>query len=164
MTEHETPSTQIHGVFAYLRTRDCKAAIDFYKRAFGAVEEFRLTEPSGRIGHAELKFGETTVMVSDEYPEYGIHGPNESVPTGSSIHLHVEDVDTMTKQSVDAGAKLIMEPKDQFYGERSSKVLDPFGHEWLLGSHIEDVTPEEMQRRFNAMFEGKGANGDSTSS
>jgi uncharacterized glyoxalase superfamily protein PhnB len=150
------PDNNIHEVFPYLRTRDASAAIEFYKIAFGAVEEFRLTEPSGRIGHAELKFGGTTVMLSDEYPEYGIHGPRESVPTGSAIHLHVADVDAMTKQAVSAGAKLTMEPKDQFYGERSSKVVDPFGHEWLLGSHIEDVRPEEMQRRFNAMFESDG--------
>ena len=93
-----------------------------------------------------------SVMMSDEYPEYGIHGPSDSVPTGSSIHLHVEDVDAMTKQAVEAGATLVMEPKDQFYGERSSKVQDPFGHEWLLGSHIEDVSREEMQRRLTAMF------------
>lgn len=139
-------------VFAYLRTRNADAAIAFYKKAFGAEEEFRLTEPGGRIGHAELKFGQGTVMVSDEYPEYGIHAPRESVPTGSSIHLHVADVDAMTKRAIAAGAKLLMEPKDQFYGERSSKVLDPFGHEWLLGTQIENVSPEEMQRRFNQIF------------
>ena len=144
--------TTIHEVFPYLRMRDAAAAIKFYKNAFGAEEEFRLSEPSGRIGHAQLKFGSYTVMLSDEYPEYGIQGPEAFGGTGSSIHLHVEDVDVVTKQAVDAGAKLIMEPKDQFYGERSSKVLDPFGHEWLLGSHIEDVTPEEMQRRFNEMM------------
>lgn len=142
----------IHEVFPYLRVRDANAAIRFYEQAFGAKEDFRLSEPSGRIGHAELKFGETTVMVSDEYPEYGIHGPKDSVPTGSSIHLHVEDVDSMTQQAVAAGAKLVMEPKDQFYGERSSKVLDPFGHEWLLGLHIEVVSRVEMQRRFSEMF------------
>ena len=144
---------QITHVFPYLRTRDASAAIDFYQRAFGAVEDFRLTEPGGRIGHAELKFGAMTIMVSDEYPEYGIHAPRESTPTGSAIHLHVQDVDAMTQQAVDAGATLIMEPADQFYGERAAKVQDPFGHEWLLGSQIEEVSPEEMQRRFNAMFE-----------
>ncbi len=152
MTERTAQTNRIEEVYPYLRTRDANAAIEFYEKAFGAVEDFRLTEPSGRIGHAELRFGEATVMVSDEYPEYGIHGPNESVPTGSSVHLHVEDVDGMSQQAVDAGAKLVMEPKDQFYGERSSKVLDPFGHEWLLGSQIEDVSREEMQRRFNEMF------------
>ena len=145
-------TNQIKEVFPYLRTRDANAAIEFYTKAFGAVEEFRLSEPGGRIGHAELKFGEATVMVSDAYPEYGIHGPADGVSTGSAIHLHVDDVDAMTEQAVAAGAKLIMEPKDQFYGERAAKVLDPFGHEWLLGSQIEEVSHEEMQRRFSAMF------------
>ena len=143
----------IHEVYPYLRVRNAAAAIEFYQQAFGAVEMFRLAEPGGRIGHAELKFGTHTIMLSDEYPEYGIQGPEAFEGTGSSVHLHVEDVDAMTNQAVVAGAKLVMEPKDQFYGERSSKVLDPFGHEWLLGSHIEDVSHEEMQRRFNAMFE-----------
>lgn len=153
MTENSNP---IKEIFPYLRTRDASAAIEFYKQAFGAVEDFRLTEPGGRIGHAELKFGNATIMVSDEYPEYGIHGPSESVPTGSAIHLHVQDVDALTSQAVAAGATLIMEPADQFYGERASKVRDPFGHEWLLGSQIEEVTPAEMQRRFSAMFEQPG--------
>lgn len=143
----------IHEAFPYLRVRGAAEAIDFYQRAFGAVEAFRLSEPGGRIGHAELKFGNFTVMLSDEYPEYGIQGPQAFGGTGSSVHLHVEDVDAMTRQAVAAGATLIMEPKDQFYGERSAKVLDPFGHEWLLGSHIEDVSPEEMQRRFTALFD-----------
>lgn len=113
---------RIHEVFSYLRVRDANAAIEFYKKAFGAAEEFRLTEPSGRVGHAQLKFGAATVMVSDEYPERGIHGPKDSVSTGSSIHLHVEDVDAMTQQAVATGAKLVMEPKDQFYWGRTSKT------------------------------------------
>jgi len=162
MIESTNSASRIEQVFPYLRTRDANSAIEFYKAAFGAVEDFRMTEPGGRVGHAELKFGEATVMVSDEYPEYGIHGPNDSVPTGSSIHLHVEDVDAMTQQAVEAGARLVMEPKDQFYGERSSKVLDPFGHEWLLGSHIEDVSREEMQRRFSAMFSGGESENESS--
>lgn len=148
----------IHEVFPYLRVRDASAAIDFYVRAFGAREKFRLAEPGGRIGHAELEFGKFTVMLSDEYPEHGIQGPEAFGGTGSSIHLHVDDVDALTQRAVDAGARLVMKPTDQFYGERSSKVIDPFGHEWLLGSHIEDVSPEEMQRRFTAMF-GEGATG-----
>ena len=145
-------SNIIREVFPYLRMRNCTAAIEFYKAAFGAEETFRLAEPGGRIGHTELKFGSFTIMLSDEYPEYGIQGPETFGGTGSSVHLHVDDVDAMTKQAADAGAKVIMEPKDQFYGERASKVLDPFGHEWLLGSHIEDVSAEEMQRRFDDMF------------
>lgn len=139
-------------VFPYLRVKNCSAAIEFYRQAFGAVESFRLTEPQGRIGHAELVFGPATVMVSDEYPEYGILGPQSSEGTGAAIHLHVDDVDAVTQQAVDAGATLVMPPQDQFYGERSAKIRDPFGHEWLLGSQIEVVAPEEMQRRFTAMF------------
>jgi len=145
---------EIREVFPYLRVRGAAAAIEFYKKAFGAVEQFRLSEPGGRIGHAQLSFGSVTLMLSDEYPEYGIQGPQAFGGTGSSVHLHVDDVDAMTDQAVASGAKLVMEPKDQFYGERSSKVLDPFGHEWLLGSHIEEVAPEEMQKRFTAMFDG----------
>ncbi len=136
----------------YLRVRDANLAIEFYQAAFGAVEEFRLTEPSGRVGHAELKFGPQTIMLSDEYPEYEIHGPRAGSPTGSAIHLHVENVDLTTNQAVAAGARLTMAPADQFHGERSSKVIDPFGHEWYLGSKIEDVSRAEMQRRFAAMF------------
>ncbi len=146
-------ANQIQEAFPYLRVRNANEAIEFYETAFGAVEEFRLSEPSGRVGHAELKFGTYTVMVSDEYPEYGIFGPEPGRPTGSSIHLHVDDVDAMTARSVSAGALLTMEPADQFHGERSSKVIDPFGHEWYLGSKIETVSREEMQRRFAAMFE-----------
>ena len=151
MTERAA-TNRIADVYPYLRTKDAEAAMAFYQQAFGAVEEFRLTEPGGRIGHAELKFGEATIMVSDAYPEFGIHSPADSVPTGFCIHLHVDDVDAMTRQAVAAGATLVMEPQDQFYGERSARVLDPFGHEWLLGSSIEDVSREEMQRRFTAMF------------
>lgn len=142
----------IKELFPYLRVLNAAAAIEFYGKAFGATEVFRLSEPAGRVGHAELKFGAFTVMLSDEYPEYGIQGPEAFGGTGSSIHLHVDDVDAVTQQAVAAGAKLVMEPKDQFYGERAAKVLDPFGHEWLLGSQIEAVSPAEMQRRFSAMF------------
>ncbi len=148
-------SNEILEAFPYLRVRDANAAIEFYKRAFGVVEEFRLCEPSGRIGHAEMKFGSITIMISDEYPELGILGPSSDRPTGVSMHLHVDDVDAMTQRAVLAGARLTMTPTDQFYGERSSKVVDPFGHEWYLGSKIEDVTREEMQRRFTAMFDAK---------
>ncbi|WP_442482677.1 VOC family protein [Aeoliella sp. SH292] len=144
----------IQEVYPYLRVRNAQAAIEFYGRVFGATEQMRLTEPGGRVGHAELLFGKQVVMVSEEYPEYGIHGPEHFGGTGSSIHLHVDNVDELTQAAVEAGAKLLMEPKDQFYGERAAKVLDPFGHEWLLGSHIEDMTPEEMQRRFTEMCGG----------
>ncbi|MCA9048630.1 MAG: VOC family protein [Planctomycetaceae bacterium] len=147
-------SNQIYEVFPYLRVRDANAAIEFYRNAFGAEEDFRLTEPGGRVGHAELNFGSLTVMVSDEYPEYGIQGPEAFGGTGSSIHLHVEDVDAMTKQAEAAGARVVMPPTDMFYGERVAKLLDPFGHDWMIGSQIEDVSREEMQRRFSEMCGG----------
>ena len=139
-------------VFPYLRVNDTAAAIVFYEKAFGATEVFRLTEPSGRIGHAEVKLGESILMLSDEFPEHGIAGPLTLGGTSFAMHLHLDDVDAAHASALAAGAKELMAPKDQFYGERSSKVRDPFGHEWLLGHEIEKVTPEEMQRRYNEMM------------
>ncbi len=145
-------SNKVHEVFAYLRVHDAARAIAFYKRAFSAEELFRLTEPTGRIGHAELKIGPATVMLSDEYPEYGFRGPQALGGTTFAIHLHVDNADALMRQAVDAGATVAREMADQFYGERSGLIRDPFGHEWLLGHHLEDVTPEEMQRRYTALF------------
>ena len=142
----------IHEAFPYLRVRNAGAAIEFYKKAFGVTEKFRLTEPSGRIGHVELDFGSTIVMVSEEYPEYGILGPQSIGGTGTSIHLHVDDCDALIARAVDAVAALLRKPQDQFYGERSVTVRDPFGHEWLIGHELEKLTPEEMQRRYDEMM------------
>ncbi len=145
----------IHEVFAYLRLRDGSAAIDFYSRAFGAREKFRLTEPGGRIGHAELELGGTTIMLSDEYPEFGIRGPASIGGTSFTIHLHVDDADALIERAIAAGATLVRPASDQFYGERSGTVRDPFGHEWNIGHEIEQLTPQEMQRRYDAMFGGE---------
>jgi uncharacterized glyoxalase superfamily protein PhnB len=145
-------TNRVHEVFTYLRVHDAAAAIDFYQRAFGAQEMFRLTEPSGRIGHAELRIGPAMVMLSDEYPEYQFHGPRTLGGTTFSIHLHVDDADQLMARAVAAGATMLRPLKDQFYGERSGSVRDPFGHEWLLGHEIEKVSPEEMQRRYTAML------------
>ena len=144
----------IHEVFAYLRLRDAAAAIDFYERAFGAREKFRLTEPGGRIGHAELELGGTTIMLSDEYPELGIRGPASIGGTSFTIHLHVDDADALIGRAVEAGATLVRPASDQFYGERSGTVRDPFGHEWNIGHEIEKVSPQEMQRRYDEMMKG----------
>lgn len=144
----------IHEVFAYLRVKNAGAAIEFYEKAFGVTEKFRLTEPSGRIGHAELDFGTTTVMVSEEYPEYGIVGPQSIGGTGVGIHLHVDDCDALIARAVEAGATVVRKPQDHFYGERSGTIRDPFGHEWLIGHELEKVTPAEMQRRYTAMMKG----------
>jgi len=142
----------IHEVFAYLTVHDSAAAIAFYKAAFGAEEIFRLTEPSGRVGHAQLKLGPTVLMLADEYPEYGIQGPRTLGGAGFRMHLHVDDADALIDRAVAAGATLIMPPRDQFYGERSGRVRDPFGHEWLIGHEIEKVSHEEMQRRYDEMM------------
>jgi uncharacterized glyoxalase superfamily protein PhnB len=144
---------EISEVYPYLRVHSTAEAIEFYARAFGAKELYRLTEPSGRIGHAEIKIGPTTIMLADEYPEHGICGPRSLGGTTFSIHLHVEHVDQAWEQALSAGASVVRALKDQFYGERSGTVRDPFGHEWLLGGHIETVTPEEMQRRYTALFD-----------
>jgi uncharacterized glyoxalase superfamily protein PhnB len=149
-----TSATTIHEAYTYLRVRDAQAAIDFYGRAFGARERFRLTEPSGRIGHAELDLGPVVLMLSDEFPEYDIRGPGPDGATASAVHLHVENADAAMAAAVAAGATVIRPLADHFYGERSGAVRDPFGHEWLIGHAIEDVTPEEMQRRYDAMFAG----------
>jgi PhnB protein len=143
---------EIHEVYPYLRVHDAGEAIEFYARAFGAKEQFRLTEPSGRIGHAEIKIGPATLMLADEHPERGIPGPRTLGGTTFSMHLHVEDVDRAFEQAVNAGATVLRPLADQFYGERSGTVRDPFGHEWLLGGHLENVSTEEMQRRYSALF------------
>ena len=139
---------KVQELFAYLHVKDAAKAIEFYKKAFGVKEKFRLVEPSGRIGHAELDFGGPTLMLSDEFPEYGIKAPQTTGATSVSIHLHVDDSDEVIRRAVEAGATIVIEPKDQFYGERSGRVRDPFGHEWNIGHHIEDVSPDEMQRRY----------------
>jgi uncharacterized glyoxalase superfamily protein PhnB len=142
----------IHELFAYIRVRNASEAIEFYRRAFGATEKFRLTEPGGRVGHAELDFGGTILMLSDEYPEYGIRGPTSIGATTFCVHLHVDNADELIAQAVAAGAELVREPKDHFYGERSGTVRDPFGHEWNIGHSIEDVDPAEMQRRYDKVM------------
>jgi len=143
---------EIHEVYPYLRVHNAAEAIDFYSRAFDAKEQFRLTDPNGRIGHAEIKIGSATVMLADENPQGGIRGPLSLGGTTFSIHLHVGDVDQAYAQALSAGATIVRPLQNQFYGERSGTVRDPFGHEWLLGGHIETVTPEEMQRRYTALF------------
>ncbi len=145
--------THIFEAFPYLRVKGAQAAIDFYKQVFSATERFRLTEPGGRIGHIELDVGNTVLMLSEEFPEYGILAPGAPGTTGVAIHLHCSDADALAARAIAAGATMVREPSDQFYGERSCLIRDPFGHEWMLGHEIEKVTPAEMQRRYTAMFE-----------
>ena len=139
-------------LFAYLRVRDAGAAIRFYESAFGARELFRLTEPGGRIGHAEVDFNGTILMLCEEFPELGIRKPDPAHGHSTTLHLHVDDADALLARAVSAGGTLERAPEDHFYGERSGTVRDPFGHRWLIGHAIETVTPEEMQRRYTALF------------
>lgn len=143
----------IHELFAYLRVKGAERAIAFYVEAFGAKEKFRLVEPSGRIGHCELELGKTTLMLSEEFPEYGLLGPQQGTDRAAvNLHLHVDNADALIDRAVTAGAVLIRAPQTQFYGERSGTVRDPFGHEWSIGHEVEHLSPEEMQRRYTAMF------------
>lgn len=143
---------RIHEVYAYLRVKGAAHAIDFYQQAFGAKERFRLTEPSGRVGHAELDFAGTVIMLSDEFPESNIVGPATIGATSCSIHLHVDNADEVLQHAVSLGAILLRPATDHFYGERSGTLRDPFGHEWLIGHSIETVTPEEMQARYTKLL------------
>jgi uncharacterized glyoxalase superfamily protein PhnB len=152
----------VHELFPYYCVKNVSEAIAFYARAFGAVEKFRLVEPSGRVGHAEIALGEHVVMLAEEFPEYGYRAP---APDGPSlplvVHLHVDDADEVMRRAVAAGGTITRPCQDAFYGERGGRVRDPFGYEWLIGHQIEEVTPEEMQRRYTAMFAG-GTSGSET--
>ena len=137
-------------MFPYLCVHDANAAVDFYSRVFGMTEKFRLTEPGGRVGHVELDFDGATLMLSEEFAEYGIRSPKSIGGTAVTIHLHVDNADDVVDKALLAGATLHMPLADQFYGERSGSFFDPFGHRWNVGHHIEDVSTEEMQRRYDA--------------
>jgi PhnB protein len=141
-------------LFPYLCVRNAAGAIEFYKAAFGATEKFRLAEPGGRIGHAELEFGTATLMISEEFPEFGITAPDPAKAPPVTLHLHVDDADDVIQRALAAGATLERPAKDQFYGERSGCFRDPFGHRWSVGHQIEDVTPAEMQRRYTELLKG----------
>jgi PhnB protein len=144
----------VHELFAYLRAKDAQRAITFYKEVFGAIERFRLVEPSGRIGHAELLLGTATLMLSDEFSEFEIYAPDPDAKSTFVLHLHVDDADAMIDKAIGAGARLVRPPRDQFYGERTGTIRDPFGYDWMIGHAIESVEPDEMQRRYTAILDG----------
>ena len=139
---------QIRDVYPYLCVHDAAAALEFYTRIFGAEELLRLTDRDGRVAHAELRLGPIVLMLVDEHPAYGIRSPLAFGGTGMTLHLHVDDVDTLTERARQAGATVLREPTDYGHGERQSRLRDPFGHEWLLGHELEAVAPEEIKRRF----------------
>jgi PhnB protein len=136
-----------HTATPYLIINGAAAALRFYKNAFGATELFRMDAPGGKIGHAEIKIGDSPIMLADEHPDMGYRGPQAIGGTPVSIMLYVEDVDAVFNRTVAAGAKVKQPVKDQFYGDRSGTLEDPFGHVWTIATHKEDLTPEEIGRR-----------------
>jgi PhnB protein len=143
------------GVTPYLAVDDAAAAIEFYKTGFGATEIMRLPGPDGKIGHAEVKIGKAIVMLADEHPNADHIGPKTLGGSTVKLHMYVENVDTFFETAVAAGAKVLMPIADQFYGDRSGRLEDPFGHVWLISTHVEDVSPEEMQKRMEAYSQGQ---------
>jgi PhnB protein len=143
-----------HSVTPYLIVSDGTRALEFYKQAFGATEVFRMEGPDGKIGHAEIKIGDSHVMLADEHPEMGARSPQTIGGSPVSLTLYVEDVDATVNQAVEAGAKLIRPVADQFYGDRTGGVTDPFGHVWFVATHIEDVPFEELKKRAAAAHGG----------
>jgi PhnB protein len=139
-----------HTLAPYLAVDDAVQAIDYYKDAFGAKERVRMEAPGGAIGHAELEIGDSVVMLSDPFPQSSTKPPKELGGSSVSVFMYVEDVDAVVKQAVDAGATVLMEVADQFWGDRFGTVQDPFGHSWSIATHVEDVAPEEIDERAKA--------------
>jgi PhnB protein len=134
----------------YLAVDDAEQAIAYYKKAFDAEETVRMDAPDGKIGHAELKIGDSHVMLSDPFPQASTTPPKELGGTSASIFMYVEDVDAVVQKAVDAGATVTMEVEDQFWGDRFGSITDPFGHIWSIATHVEDLTPEEIEERGKA--------------
>jgi PhnB protein len=139
-----------HTVTPYLAVDDAAGAIEYYKTVFGAKERVRMEAPGGKVGHAELEIGDSLVMLSDPSPRASTKPPKDLGGTSASVFLYVEDVDAVVKKAADAGATVTMEVADQFWGDRFGSVQDPFGHQWSIATHVEDVPPEEMAERAKA--------------
>ena len=146
-----------HTATPYLIVRDADRAIDFYKHAFGATELMRMAGPEGKIMHAEIRIGDSPIMLADEFPEMGALSPLSLGGSPLFLLLYVQDVDLLASHAVSAGAKLLRAVQDQFYGDRSGTLVDPFGHTWTIATHIEDITPEEMHKRATAASNGNAA-------
>lgn len=143
------PNVTAHALMPYIAVRDGAAAIDFYTRAFGAVEKYRLEDPAdGRIGHAELTLGTSTLMLSDEYPDFGAISPESLGGSPVKLHIYVDDVDSVFAGAIEAGGVELRPVKDQFFGDRSGLLQDPFGHTWFVATQTEEVSPAEMQKRW----------------
>lgn len=138
----------------YLCVDGANDAIAFYESVLGATERMRMDQPDGRIGHAELQIGDGVIMLSDPFEEMGVKSPKQLGGTPVTISVYVEDVDTVFQRALQAGASVIQDVENKFYGDRSGQFADPFGHKWSVATHIEDVSPEEMQRRAAAFMGG----------
>lgn len=141
---------EYRGATPYLSVKEAARAIEFYKKAFGAREVMRMPQPDGKIGHAEVRIGDAPIMLADEFPEMNFRSPQSIGGTPVNILVYVQDVDALVKQAEAAGAKVLRRPADQFYGDRMATLEDPFGHSWSFATHIEDVSPDEMQKRVAA--------------
>ena len=145
-----------HSITPYLIVNNAARALDFYRDAFGATELMRMEQPGGKVGHAEIQIGDSRVMLADEFPEMGAKSPTSIGGSPVGLMLYVEDVDTRFKQAIAAGAQELRPVQDQFYGDRSGTLLDPFGHQWTIGTHKEDLSPEEINQRMAAMMQKQG--------
>jgi PhnB protein len=142
-----------HAVIPYLSVRGAAQAIDFYKKAFGAEEVMRMPMPDGKIAHAELKIGDAHVMLADEFPQMDFRSPQTVGGSSVMIMIYVPNVDEIVQKAVANGANITKPVQDQFYGDRSGSLADPFGHLWTIATHVEDVSPEEMDRRMKSMHQ-----------
>jgi len=136
-----------HTITPYLCIKGAAAAIDFYKKAFGARELYRMAAPEGKIGHAELQIGDSRFMLADEYPEMNFRSPKSLGGSPVNLHIYVEDVDAFVDKAVAGGVKVTRPLRNEFYGDRTASLEDPFGHSWSVATHVEDVPPEEMKKR-----------------
>jgi PhnB protein len=146
-----------HSITPYLFIKGAAAAIEFYKSVFGATERMRMPGADGRIMHAELKIGDSIVMLSDENPKVGALSPQTVGGTASGVNVYVADVDAAAQKAVDLGAQLVRPVANQFYGDRTGSIIDPFGHLWFVATHVEDVEPDEMRKRMAALSQAAGA-------
>jgi PhnB protein len=143
-----------HTITPYLSVNGATAAIEFYKKAFGAREVLKLAQPDGRVGHAELQIGESRIMLADEFPQMEFRSPSAIGGTPVHLHMYVENVDAVVNQAVAAGAKLLRPVQDQFYGDRLGTVADPYGHVWHVSTHMEDLSMDELRKRAAAKHKG----------
>jgi PhnB protein len=146
-----------HSITPYLIVSNAARALEFYRDAFGATELMRMEQPGGKVGHAEIQIGDSRVMLADEFPEMGAKSPTSIGGSPVGLMLYVEDVDARFKQAIAAGAKELRPLQDQFYGDRSGTLLDPFGHQWTIGTHKEDLSDDEIKQRMAAMMQKQSA-------